>query len=443
MGWSWLRSGPIIGPMGIEGNSLTRGRLRGIEGLRAGAAGSIVVYHVWLYGSPGGAQELGYVSRFILPHLAVGVTLFFTLSGYLLYRPIAGALLDRRPVPHVRRYLRHRAMRILPAYWVILALVAIVLPAAITGSGGLGRLAGDPAILFANAALLQNVFPRSLDTGIGPAWSLAVEVGFYLTLPLLALLAAACSRRVRTRPGRIFALLAPVAVMLLVGAAAKAAGQWLLPPGSGAAHDILVRHFLSYADLFAPGMAVAVGHVAMLRWSIGLPRWWSPTLGVGLVATVIAVVLLDDRAMLWKWGLTNPYQRMTALACALLLALVVLPQRHGTERDTMLVRLLEWRPLALAGLASYSLFLWHEPVIRSLEAQGWTSAGTVGFAANLAIAAGISGGLAALTYLYVERPALRRKDRSSARRRVRDSLRVPALPRLTALPLLHRRTAPR
>src|SRR2546425_720232 len=60
-------------------------RLEGIEGMRALAAASIVLFHVWFDGSPDGeTASVGYVTRF-LPDLAFGVTLFFTLSGFLLY----------------------------------------------------------------------------------------------------------------------------------------------------------------------------------------------------------------------------------------------------------------------------------------------------------------------------------------------------------------------
>jgi peptidoglycan/LPS O-acetylase OafA/YrhL len=373
------------------------------------AAGSILLYHVWMYGSPGGPEELGYLSRFVLPHLPVGVTLFFTLSAYLLYRPIASALLQERPPQDVRRYLRRRALRIFPAYWVILAAVAVVVPAALTSTEELGRLVEDPATLLANAALLQNHFPRSLDTGILPAWSLAVEVGFYLALPLLGLLAAVCYRRARATSGRILALLAPALAMTILGAAAKAAGEWLFAPDSGVAHDVLVRHFLSYADLFAPGMALAVAHASIVHFSVRLPRWWGVVVAGSLGTTVVTVVALYDRNLLWRWGLTNPYQRLTGLACVLLLALVVLPQTDPTHR-TFLVRTLEWRPLIAIGVASYSLFLWHEPVVRHLQARGWTSGGTVGFLSNLVVVAVISGALAALTYSCVERPALRRRS---------------------------------
>jgi peptidoglycan/LPS O-acetylase OafA/YrhL len=401
------------------------GRLAGIEGLRAVAAASIVVYHVWIYGTQSGPVDAGYVSRFVLPHLPVGVTLFFALSGYLLYRPIAKSLLATGEVPGVRNYLRNRALRILPAYWVILAVVAVVLPAALLRLSPselvLDRLVDRPDILVTNALLVHNYVPASLDTGIGPAWSLAIEVIFYLSLPALALLARYFFRRAKSSPGRWLALLAAPAALLLLGAAGKAAAVWLLPPGDLPGHAILARSFLSFADLFAPGMVLAVLHVLVTRGEVRLPRRWASIVWTLLLVDVVLVVVLTDRGILWDWGVANPYQRLTALACALLVALVVLP-RSGPGRPTRLVRILDSRPLFLAGLASYSLFLWHEPIIRLLAEQGLTFVGRGGLVANIAVFALICGGLAAATYRFVERPALARKvgGATAARRAARS-----------------------
>jgi peptidoglycan/LPS O-acetylase OafA/YrhL len=331
------------------------GRLTGIEGLRAVAASSIVIYHVWLYGSPSGPVDAGYLSRFALPHLPVGVTLFFALSGYLLYRPIAASLLDRGQVPDVRNYLRNRALRILPAYWVILAVVAVVLPAALlrrsSSELALDRLVDRPDILVNNALLLHNYVPASLDTGIGPAWSLAVEVVFYLSLPALAVLARYCFRRAGSSRGQWLALLAAPAALLLLGMAGKAATVWLVPLDDFPGHAILARSFVSHADLFAPGMALAVLHVLVTHGHVRLPRRWALIVGMTLLADVVLVVALTDRGMLWDWGVANPYQRLTALACVLLVALVALP-RSANGRPTALVALLVSRPLFLLGLAS-------------------------------------------------------------------------------------------
>jgi peptidoglycan/LPS O-acetylase OafA/YrhL len=398
------------------------GRLTGVEGLRAVAASSIVVYHVWIYSSPSGKPvEVGYLSRFALPHLAVGVTLFFALSGYLLYRPIAASLLETGQVPGVRNYLRNRALRILPAYWVVLTVVAVILPAALLRPSPsdpssdlvLDRLTDHPGILLSNTLFLQNYIPASLESGIGPAWSLAVEVVFYLSLPALAVLARYCYRRAGTWPGRCLALLAPAGALLVTGTAARAASVWLLPHGEGSAHKILVRSFLSNADLFAPGMALAVVHVLVTAGRLRLPRRWAPVAATALIVDVLLVVALYDRGALPYWGLANPYTRLTALACALLVALVVLPGA-ANGRPSGLARLLEWRPLFLAGLASYSLFLWHEPITQLLTEQGLTLEGRSGFVANLGVVAVASGALAATTYRFVERPALARKARTTA-----------------------------
>jgi peptidoglycan/LPS O-acetylase OafA/YrhL len=58
---------------------------------------------------------------------------------------------------------------------------------------------------------------------------------------------------------------------------------------------------------------------------------------------------------------------------------------------------------------NYSLFLWHEPLQRLLHERGLTLDGSGGFVVNMVVLGVLSGLLSALTYRYVERPALRRK----------------------------------
>jgi peptidoglycan/LPS O-acetylase OafA/YrhL len=387
-------------------------RLAGVEGLRALAAASVLVFHCWLYSAPDGHRvNLGLLSRFALRHLPAGVLLFFTLSGFLLYRPLAASVLRQAPRPSVRRYLRNRALRIFPAYLMVLLVVGVLLPAALTGRGSsgspLGRLVGDPGVLLANAFLLQNYFPASMDSGIGPAWSLAVELVFYLVLPLLGWLAAACARAAHTPRSRTGAALVPVAVVIAIGLSGSLVASHVVPPGSAWQRGV-VRSFWYHADLFALGMALAVARVNLEDGRLRLPTWWRTAAAAGLVMVTLVTVLLTDRGRIQQYQGALVYETLVTVACALLLALVVLPVT-ASARPPALVRLLDTRVFVAVGLASYSLFLWHEPVVRWLQQHRWTVGGSGGFWVNLVVLGVVSGLLSGLTYRFVERPALSRK----------------------------------
>jgi len=381
---------------------------------------------VWIYSQP--RRELadfGPLSRYVFRHLPLGVTLFFTLSAFLLYRPIAAAIVDGRSRPRTGPYLLNRGLRILPAYWVVLAVTAIVLPAAVlrtgTGTLELGRMTQDPALLLRNATLTQNYSPDSMLTGITPAWSLAVEAVFYLVLPLLGLLAAGCARPAAGARGRLAAPLAPAGVLLLIGLSGKAAAdRWIVSAGTPAPgwdgdwHSVVIRSFWAQADLFTFGIVLAVVRVAVERDLVALPRWWRWPVTAALLGIAAALAVLTDRG-LWSAG-RNPYELAGALGCALLLALVVLPPAAADTRPSGLVRMLTARWAVLVGLCSYSIFLWHEPLVRLLRSQGWTFPGRSGWVVNLLIVAALTAIVSAATYKWVEQPALRRKRVSSAPR---------------------------
>ncbi|MBA3363014.1 MAG: acyltransferase [Actinobacteria bacterium] len=146
----------------------TGARLPHIEGVRALAASSIVVFHVWKYGVATGPASIGPAGH-VLPHMALGVTLFFTLSGFLLYRPFAAALERGNPRPDLAAYFRNRALQILPAYWVILLVTGVVMGATLVSYDlQRGSLAGRPGLLVRDAFLVQNYDPGTILTGIGP-----------------------------------------------------------------------------------------------------------------------------------------------------------------------------------------------------------------------------------------------------------------------------------
>jgi peptidoglycan/LPS O-acetylase OafA/YrhL len=388
-------------------------RLAGIEGLRALAASSVLIYHAWLYSDPDGSP-VGLDTAAAIPFqsLALGVTLFFVLSGFLLYRPFVRAALSRERLPSVGAYFRNRALRILPAYWVILALAGLVLQTTLLRNGATleaGALT-DPRDFLSTALLVHNYAPGTVVTGIGPAWSLAVEVVFYLFVPLLGALALVLSLRARGARSLLAAALAPAALMLLIGLSGKLVAATLVtgsgPDGGWAAdwHSVLVRSFWAQADLFAFGMVVAVLHVQAERGALRLPDGWRTiALAAAVPLGLLAAVRLDLVDGQFSY---LPENTVVAAAFAALLALVIFPVRGGPSR---LTRRLEAPMIVWVGLISYSVFLWHEPVVRWLEAHGLVAGGAIGLAINIAVLAIVSGGLATLTYRFVERPALRHK----------------------------------
>lgn len=360
-------------------------RLGGIEGMRALAAVAVLVYHVFLYGAPGEAPApLGPLTK-PADSLQAGVTLFFVLSGFLLYRPYVASVARGLELPRLRPYLLNRALRILPAYWAILLATAVLFER---------DLLRQPAQLAANWFLLQTYVPSYVNgAGIVPAWSLTVEIVFYLLVPALGALVALGARR-RLRP--VAAALVPVWLMVAIGFATKAAMHGVGAP----AHLVLSATFPAHADWFAVGMGLAVARVAFEDGRLALPRRWP------LAAPVAALALAAASLHLYYAGTLDAVEVQTPIAVALgLAASVVFLARPGSR----VVRALEWRPLAVAGLGSYSLFLWHDPLLRAMRGAGWTVAGAGGFVLNLLLVAAVAGACSALTYRLVERPALARK----------------------------------
>ncbi len=393
------------------------GRLAGIDGLRALAAFSILVYHVWLISSPAERVGLGPFNQAVYD-LAHGVTLFFALSGFLLYRPFAAALVRGRPRPSVATYFRNRVLRILPAYWVILVLVTLVLRSVLVrDSSGMRTGSGLEAKTFlANAFFVQNYVPSMLGTGIGPAWSLAVEVVFYLTLPLLALLAWRLAGDQSSIAVRRMAALAPAAVLLVLGLSGRLVAAVVVPPvGPNAGweadwHSVIVRSFWCQADLFAFGMALAVLFVDWEDGRLRLPRRWR------VFATIAALIgyAVTARGTVPGDQLSHsPYNTLMALCCSLVLAAVVLSPRRG-DRPSPMARLLDHPVLVSGGVISYSVFLWHEPLVRWFRDQGITRAGPGGLLLNLALVSLATLLLSVLSYRLVEAPALRLRERRRA-----------------------------
>jgi peptidoglycan/LPS O-acetylase OafA/YrhL len=375
----------------------------GIEGLRAIAAVSVLMIHTWKFGAQ--QPSLGGHGFRIMLNLANGLTLFFVLSGFLLYRPFAAAIAGIGPWPKVKSYARNRALRVYPAYIVAIAGTAWVLQSArvpLEGKDLQIKAMTDPGLLLANFSMLQSLLPSTLFTGIIPARTLTAELCFYIALPLLAFLGVRfAARRVRSD----VAVLLPGLVLLAVAGTVKVvltAIDHPRPTRGGTWGEVLEQSLLAVGDLFAYGMLAAAVLVLLQKREQGLARLRVRFLAAAAVLLVIGVVVTGEIDL-------RPATSIYGTAAGCLLVGVGLWE----GQKSVLMRFLENRVLVFTGLISFSLYLWHEPLIYTLRRHELTVTGsTLGYLADIAIVLTVTGIVATLSYTFVEKPAMRRKRRT-------------------------------
>jgi peptidoglycan/LPS O-acetylase OafA/YrhL len=336
-----------------------------LDGLRGIAALSVLGYH-WV-----AATGVGGIAGELLGHGNIGVVIFFLLSGFLIYRPFVVARTPAgRPVS-VRSFYLRRAVRIIPAYWVALSLLALW--------PGLAAF-GDrwwQLYLFGQVYSPRLVF----SGGIGPAWSLCIEVSFYLLLPLYAFAVVRALRR----SARPVALELGVLALLAVGSMGV---HQLIARDAAIANSSFTLPGTFY--LFAVGMALAV--VSVHTNLVERASRYANAAWLCALALYVALALGVSAASL---GSVNPLYVPTALL--LLLPAAALPD----GRRTIASVLLAYRPVALLGLVSYAFYLWHQTIVEQLHRQ--ISQPVVLLFASIAVTLVV----AALSYVIVERPALR------------------------------------
>jgi peptidoglycan/LPS O-acetylase OafA/YrhL len=393
------------------------GRIRAIESLRAIAALSILAYHA---GFAAGINTSGARLAPFAVHLDVGVTIFFLISGFLLYRPfVRSRVLDTRP-PWIERYVASRILRIVPAYWVALAVIAVWL-----GLSEVGSLGG----IVTYFGFLQSYGADSWNQGLPQAWSLCVEAGFYIFLPFFALFlrrfrGATVADRVRTEWRGLAALFA-------VGLAWNMVVLSTGDPSDNSTAPFLYS-FPAYIDMFAIGMGVAVLATAV-EAQPGERRWLStldrrPVLGVLLAATAFLIateVPLDGgNGTGSQWGARHYLYGLVGLG--LLLPAVFGRPGHGFTRRAMTTRVGSY-----LGDISYGIFLWHVAVVTQFQdwnvvAQGGATAKWLQWIFFVLV---VSIVIATISWFGLERPALALRDRLTrllARRERREAPPTPA-----------------
>ena len=228
------------------------GVLLGGDGLRAIAALMIFFGHVFVNADPGQAFENYGWAKELVGRLDLGLGLFFALSGYFVARPFVRSYILATKRPSARRFARNRALRIVPAFYVVAAIVLLRFGL----DGAIGPTPDNPSGTGPRSEWWQVLsiftFTQSYTGGsatlpYGQAWSLDAEVAFYLLLPLAAALAYRLGGRIRTPHARAKAALAALGAIGLVSI--------YLRQGSDEFAVLTSPPFILYA--FIPGIMLA------------------------------------------------------------------------------------------------------------------------------------------------------------------------------------------
>lgn len=393
---------PAVAPAKAPGGGTPRvGWVGAVDGLRAVGAFGVVFFHV-------GAEHL--VSQNVAAVMGAicipAFTVFFIISGFVLYRPWAAAhlrsaavaagatggavVVPSSPDGGVGAFWLRRAMRVYPTYWAALTFTLVT-----HGTGGLHGL-GDYVQLYT-----LSPFPKLgtlIQNGLGViVWTMLVEIAFYLYVPFHG---RAVSAAVRRRVDPLLAELLPLLVL------------FVLLAGAG----VSVARVLCVAVCIVIGMGFAVAEARQrllherqeaLRWMARRP--WISVLAVVVAWAIGTAFAAGERPQLFfKSNLAIHLACMVAVSVAMFVPAVFGPPGSPWRRAMS-----SW-PMRILGPLTYGIYVWQYPLLRLIT--GWTDRG---FAAMLVLTLALSVAAAFATYHLLERPIGRLRHhfgRTSVRR---------------------------
>jgi len=356
-------------------------RIEGLDGLRALAIVGVLVYHLNASWLPGGF---------------LGVDVFFVVSGFL----ITTLLLrehHRSGRIALSQFWVRRARRLLPA--LVLCVVTSVLIArgvsqdllVDVGRQMLGALTFSTNWLEITAG--TSYFDQTAPQLFMNFWSLAVEEQFYLLWPLLTLALLALSSRMR------------VGVAVAVGAASSLLMAALFTPGTDATRvyygtDTHVMGLMAGAALaFAWASPRLASWVAPSRWG----RFGSYAVPLALGVLRAEIAFIDEQSTLtFRGGIVA-----ASLATAVLVMGLVEQRPDGVTRAdgvTPVRRVMRHPAASWVGARSYSIYLWHWPVILLVALDNPSAPGTTSHLLTRLWCVLVTLALADLTFRFVETP---------------------------------------
>ncbi len=331
------------------------GHRRDIDGLRALAIVPVVLFHVGTPGFSGGF---------------VGVDVFFVISGFLITGILQRSLEAERF--SLAGFYARRARRILPALAVMAAVTALAALALMTPEDllALGRDLAATALFVSNLQFTREIgyfSPNAATMPLLHTWSLAIEEQFYAAWPLILWATYRFARR------------ALPAVVVGLGLGSFALSIWWTRDNPADAF------FMTPTRVWELMLGAQ-----LVLWPVIFARRWLRELmsDAGLALIALSIVTFNTGT-----ASPGPMAALPCLGAALCLA-------ANGQGDTLVARLLSWRPVVFVGLISYSLYLWHWPLLalatyRLLEPPS---------AAQAAAIIGLSLVLAVLSWRFIEQP---------------------------------------
>ena len=328
----------------------------------------------------------------LVAYFNLAVTVFFAVSGLLLYRPFVAARIGPGRLPSLRRFVRRRLARIVPAFWLACVLLLVVL-----------QHEQDPRRLLIFFGFAQTYFADTVREGIVQAWTLCVELAFYALLPLYA--AAMLAVGGRTARSVLRREMVGLSALVLVCLVYKV---WVLAriDGLDPSALTLVQSLPWHLVAFVGGMALAALSAV---WAAEpgrrrAPVWLDHHPGVWWAAAAAALLALALAYPARASGPTDPQPVPTIvrnLAFVGVTVVLLVPTVFGPQQSGMLRRVLANPALLWTGRVSYGLYLYHYALLNRASKLGIS--GPLEFAVAIAAATA----MAAASYYALERPLLR------------------------------------
>src|SRR5438093_8987712 len=360
-----------------------RERQPGLDLLRALAIIVVVIYHAALFGFklPGRVDRFGWI----------GVDLFFVLSGYLIGGQLLAPLARNQRIK-LGRFFTRRALRIMPAYFVVLA-IYLLLPS-------WREYSEMSQPLWKFLLSVQNIALHG-GTAFSHAWSLAVEDQFYLTLPFLLLF---LFRRPRA------AIIIPCLIVFGgIGLRALLAAQNPSVDGGGVSFRAFQAwiYYPSWTRLDPLVFGVVLAAIEKFR-----PHWWKRLTDFAIWLSLPALVLISYGLYLGEGD------NLTVAACVWQFPLIALGMAGlliCAQSPRLILRRIKIPAAAFIASIAYSAYLIQKLAIHAVEQ--FCSSHNIQLTSAIALV-GVElcvYAAATLLFLLVERPFLQLRKRLAPR----------------------------